>query len=84
MKKLIFIGLIAAGSLSSCVISHNVQLTGQPIGTKTGVSKVGPFVGKDGSVKAAAQNGGITTIGALERTTKVFIIPWTITRVYGN
>jgi hypothetical protein len=84
MKKLLFAGFISASMLSSCVISHNVELTGQPIGTKVGVSKVGPFIGKDSSVKAAAENGKITTIGAWERTTKVFLITWTVTRVYGN
>ncbi len=84
MRKLIFIGLLSACTFSSCVVSHSVGLTGQPIGTKTGVSKVGPFMGKDASLKAAAEQGNITTIGGWERTTKFFIIPWTVTRVYGN
>lgn len=84
MKKMILLGLVVVGSLSSCTISRQVELTGQPIGTKTGIAKVGPFVGTDASIKAAAAMGGISEIGAWERTTKVFFITWTVTKVYGN
>jgi hypothetical protein len=38
----------------------------------------------DTSVKAAADNGKITVIGAVEVTTKVFIFPITKTKVYGE
>jgi hypothetical protein len=84
MKKMIFLGLVFVGSLSSCMVSQRLELTGQPIGTKTGVSKTGPFVGNDASLKAAAAAGDISVIGAWQRTTKWFVITWTVTKVYGN
>lgn len=84
MKKNFFLGLLFVSILSSCTVSQRIELTGQPIGTKTGISKTGPFVGSDASLKAAAAAGDISVIGAWQRTTKVFIISWTVTKVYGN
>jgi hypothetical protein len=84
MKKLILLGFLFVGTLSACTLSQRIEVTGQPIGSKTGVAKTGFLVGNDASLKAAAANGNISTIGAWERTTKFFIVTWTVTKVYGN
>jgi len=65
MKKLKFIiglGLI----FTSCTIARDYQITGQPIGTKTGVAKSKILGNSDTSIKKAAENGNITKIGAVE------------------
>jgi len=83
MKKLALllgVGLV----LGSCTVYHDIQLTGQPMGTKEGVAKSKVF-GGDYSIKTAAENGDITTIGAVETKTKVYLIfPISTTRVYGK
>ena len=84
MKKLILNGRVFAGSLASCTVSQRIEVTGKPIGTKVGVSKTGFLVGNDASLKEAASNGNISEIGAWQRTTKFFIITWSVTKVYGN
>jgi hypothetical protein len=71
MKKLTYtIGLILI--FSSCTISREYQITGQPIGTKTGVAKSRIFGNSDTSIKKAAENGNITKIGAVEYQRKLF------------
>lgn len=82
-KTLLIAGLI--GLMSSCTTFRDYQITGQPIGTKTGVAKSKIFGSSDFSVKKAAENGDITKIGAVEVTTKLyFIFPITKTKVYGE
>ena len=63
IKKVI---MFAGGAilLTSCTISRSIQLTGQPIGSKTGEAQA-VLVG-DSSIKAAAENGKIKTIGVSE------------------
>jgi len=68
--------------LTSCTISRSIQLTGQPIGTKSGKSQA-ILVG-DSSIKTASENGKISTIGVTEIVYKVFIIPITKTKVHGE
>ncbi len=84
MKKTLLICGVSCAMLSSCMVSQSYQITGAPIGTKTGKAK-SKFIGNsDTSVLAAAKNGKITKIGAVEITNKVFIIPITTTKVYGE
>jgi hypothetical protein len=54
------------------------------MGTKTGVAKSKIIGDSDTSIKAAAANGKITVIGAVEVTTKLFFFPIVTTRVYGE
>lgn len=76
-------GIVA--TVSSCTSVRNYQITGQPIGTKTGISKSKVFGNSDSSIKAAAENGGITVIGAVETTAiTYFLIPIYKTKVYGE
>lgn len=71
MRKIIYItGFIL--TFSSCTISRDYQITGQPIGTKTGVAKSRIFGNSDTSIKKAAENGNITKIGAVEYQRKLF------------
>lgn len=58
--------------ISSCTITRNYQLTGQPIGTKTGVAKSRIIGNSDTSIKKAAENGNIKKIGAVEIKTGIF------------
>ena len=83
-KTLIFSIGIASWLLSSCVLSQSYQITGNPIGTKTGVAKSNVIGTGDFGIKAAAANGKITKIGAVEITTKAFLTVKTITKVYGE
>lgn len=83
MKKTLYAaGLMAI--MASCTVSQSYQITGQPIGDKTGVAKSKLFGNSDTSIKKAAENGKITVIGAVEITTKIIFIPITKTKVYGN
>ena len=84
MKKLLLLTGIVA-TFSSCTIYRDYQLTGEPIGTKTGISKSKVLGNSDYSINKAAENGDITTIGAVEITSKIFFLfPVTTTKVYGN
>jgi hypothetical protein len=83
MKKIIYISLLAL-TASSCTVSRVYQLTGQPIGSKTGVAKSKIIGNSDTSLKKASENGNITVIGAAEITTKFFIFTFTKTKVYGE
>lgn len=65
MKKTIFIGGFLL-VFTSCTISRDYQITGQPIGTKSGVAKSKIIGNSDTSIKKAAENGNITKIGAVE------------------
>ena len=81
MKKVImFIG--GAVILTSCTISRSIQLTGQPIGTKSG--KAQAILVGDSSLKTASEKGKIKTIGVSEVVYKAFIFPITTTKVYGE
>jgi len=83
MKKIFMMAGVAI-LFTSCTISQSYQLTGQPIGSKTGVAKSKIIGDSDTSIKTAAENGKISVIGAVEITTKVFFIPITKTKVYGE
>ncbi len=62
------------------------MLTNNPVGSKTGVAKLGLFSkDQDISLEKAAKNGKITKIGTVEqRTTFVFIFPLIKTTVTGE
>ena len=68
MKKIIGAATVAL-LLSSCTIMHQVTVTNNAVGTKTGVSK-GHTFSKDLDITAekACKNGGITKIGTMEFT----------------
>ncbi len=81
--------LMLAGSImyimSSCTLGQQYQVTGAPIGSKEGVAKTKIIGNQDISIKAAAENGGITTIGAVQHTQKMILVfPVSKTTVYGN
>lgn len=82
--KIIFLCGLLGLALTSCTVSKTYKVTTNPIGTKVGVAKLGLFGGKDCSIKTAAEKGGITKIGAVEFTTKVFIFPVIKTKVMGE
>ncbi len=79
---LMFVG--AAALFTSCTVSRSIQLTGEPMGTKKGVAKSSILGNSDFSLKKAAKNGNVKTIGAVEVTTKVFVLPFITTKVYGE
>lgn len=84
-NKLNLIIGVALLMFSSCTLYHSYEVTGAPIGTKTGVSKSSAFGTGDFGIKAAAANGKITTIGAVETVTKSYVIvALTKTYVYGE
>ena len=85
IKKLAIILGVSSVMMTSCVISQSYQLTGNPIGTKTGVSKSNIFGTGDYSIKTAANKGKIDKIGAVEVTVKTYVFGFqTITKVYGE
>ena len=65
MKNAIYIGGFLL-IFTYCTISRDYQITGQPIGTKSGVAKSKIIGNSDTSIKKAAENGNITKIGAVE------------------
>lgn len=75
-------GIVIA--ISSCTVARSYQITGEPIGKKTGTVKTKIFGSSDVSLKAAAAKGNIKVIGAVQITTKVFIFPITTVKVYGE
>ena len=81
-KSLMFLGVLAM--LTSCTVSRSIQVTGQALGTKEGIAKSRVFQNSDTSIKKAAENGQIETIGAVEIITKLFIVPFQQTKVYGE
>jgi hypothetical protein len=83
-KLLLFIPVIALLGFSSCVVSQRYQITGNPIGTKTGVASSNAVGSGDYGIQAAAKAGKITKIGAVEITQKVFFTLKTTTKVYGE
>ncbi|WP_139134251.1 hypothetical protein [Crocinitomix algicola] len=66
MKRLFGICAMAA-FLGSCTVGHQITVTNNPVGTKTGVAK-GTNFSKDLDITAekACSNGGITKIGTME------------------
>lgn len=83
-KTIMLIGAIAL--MTSCTVSRSIELTGEPIGTKTGIAKTKIFAkDQDISLKKASENGKIKKIGAVEHILKqVVIFPVQITKVYGE
>ena len=81
IKKLLVIASVVMVFLSSCVTYNTYTITGNPIGTKTGVAKSKLFGSGDCTLKTAAANGKITKIGAVQITTRNLKI---ITKVYGE
>lgn len=80
MKNAIYVGGFLL-IITSCTISRDYQITGQPIGNKSGVAKSKIIGNSDTSIKKAAENGNITKIGAVEFQRKLIR---TKTVVYGE
>ncbi len=84
MKKLTLMAAVIF-SLSSCVVYESHTVTGNPIGTKRGVSKVGAFSkDKDFTMAGAAKKGNIDKIGSVDTKVTVFILPFYKTIVTGE
>lgn len=84
MKKLTLMAAVIF-SLSSCVVYETHTITGNPIGTKKGVSRVGPFSkNKDHSMVTTAKKGKIDKIGSVDTKMTVFILPVYKTVVTGE
>jgi len=83
-KILFIIPLFSLMGFTSCVVSQTYQITGNPIGTKTGVAKSNAVGTGDFGIQAAAKAGKITKIGAVEVTQKAGFTIKTITKVYGE
>lgn len=81
MKKIkIAVAFIAASALFSSCQYQMLQVTNNPVGTKTGVATARPFQ-KDANFtyKKAAENGDIAKIGSATFIYKNFLIFYTIT-----
>lgn len=75
MKKIKALAIVSVMtfSLSSCLIYESYSVTGNPIGTKTGVAKTHTFKKNvDFTMRTAAKNGKITKIGSVETKTKTY------------
>lgn len=77
MKKTTLVLSLAVASilmLPSCVMQSFVA-TGNPVGTKTGVSKANNIRGrhKDTTLETACKNGKITKIGVVEYRVTYFL-----------
>jgi hypothetical protein len=87
MKKLkLFIIPLSIGMyLTSCTIAHTAVVTNNPVGSKVGVAKAGPF-SKDADVSysKAMENGKISKVGIAEFKATVFIFPTFKTTVTGE
>ena len=73
MKKIIGVATVSI-LLSSCTIYHNITVTNNDVGTKTGVAKGKSFQADyDVTAEKACKNGGIKKIGTMEIKTKYFL-----------
>ena len=85
MVKKVFLAGVIGLFLGSCTVYQTYQITGKPVGTKVGVAKTSLF-GKtqDFTIRTAAKNGKITTIGAVQVTQKIVLVPIFKTVVFGE
>jgi len=74
MKKILGAAALAI-VLGSCTISHQISVTNNPVGTKTGVAKGTNFNSDlDITAEKACKNGNITKIGTMEvKVTQILI-----------
>ncbi len=81
MRKILAAGAIGL-MMASCTLAHQVTLTNNPVGSKTGEAKGWSF-SKDLDITAekACQNGGITKIGTMEfkATSFIFVMKYSTT-----
>ena len=75
--KLFVIAAIACLSLSSCVVYQSHDTTGNPVGSKKGVSESKIAKSFDAGIAAAAKDGGITKIATVDYGVKVGLISTT-------
>lgn len=83
--KLLVIPIALGIYLTSCTIAHTAVVTNNPVGSKVGVAKAGPFM-KDSDISyiKAMENGKITKIGIAEFKATVFIFPFYKTTITGE
>jgi len=80
MKKLIIVAILVTCMLAmSCAtITVPVAATGEPLGPLVGQASgriwLYAFGTADAGIRAAAQNGGITTVTSVDMTTKLGIL----------
>ena len=78
MKKMI-LGAVLLFSVASCTVAHQVTVTNNAVGTKTGEAKGWNF-SKDLDITAekACKNGNISKIGTMEftATTYLFLVKY--------
>lgn len=73
----LLLGGFLLASATSCVVSLEHQITGNPVGTKKGVVKSNAFkANNDYSIRKAAKKAGIDKIATIDIKTSVFIIPF--------
>ncbi|MCP4520144.1 MAG: hypothetical protein GY827_00340 [Cytophagales bacterium] len=76
LTSLLLGGLLMA-SATSCVVSYEHQVTGNPVGTKKAVVKSNGFkANNDYSIRKAAKKAGINKIATIDIKTSVFIVPF--------
>ncbi len=66
LSRFFMIAAISSLSLSSCVVYKSHSTTGNPIGTKKGVSESKIAQSFDAGIATAAKNGGITKIATVD------------------
>lgn len=88
LKKIKLFGAAAAlaVAVSSCTtINHSAVVTNNPVGSKTGISKSGPFSKTQGvSYVNSMKDGGISKIGIAEYKAKTFFFVWQKLTVTGE
>ncbi len=84
MKKLTLLAAVIF-SLSSCVVYESHTVTGNPIGTKKGVSRVGAFSkDKDFTMATTAKKAKIEKIGSVDTKLTICVFPFYKTIVTGE
>ena len=66
LTKLFVIAAVSSVSLSSCVVYQSHSTTGNPVGTKKGVSESKIAQSFDAGIATAAKKGGITKIATVD------------------
>ncbi len=83
--KTLAVAVIAAMSLSSCVLTHTALVTNNSVGSKVGIATAKPFQkDQDISFKKAKENGDISKVGIAEFKVTQFIFPIFKTTVTGE
>ena len=80
MKKLLLVAILVTSLLlmGCATVTVPVSATGEPLGSLVGQSSgriwLGVFGSADAGIRAAAENGGITTVTSVDLTTSLGIL----------